>query len=214
MSADGQMSSRTALIKVLLVESPALLVDALSASINLMDGFVLDNVADLDAALAQIASAGRYDVVLLDQETAGRDHLRALLDLSVANGGNVALFGSAITWVHVDSGLAQGVAGYIPKSTRLKVLIHAIRLIAEGEIYLPADYVLRTTIGHAEDPHLKPREMRVLAYLCEGLQNKEIADRLDADQSVVKMDMRNICRKLGVHNRTQAVIKAQKDNLV
>ncbi|WP_158547831.1 LuxR C-terminal-related transcriptional regulator [Rhodosalinus sediminis] len=57
---------------------------------------------------------------------------------------------------------------------------------------------------------LKPREARVLAALCEGLQNKEIGAALEIEETTVKMDVRAICIKMGVRNRTEAVIKALK----
>lgn len=211
MPADGYMPHDRTPIRVLLIDGHLLLADALAASINMFHGFAFDVAPDLDAALAQITAAGPYDVVLLDQ---GSDYLAALQALGAAGCTIVALFGAAMTWAHIDAGLAHGIAGFIPKSTRLRVLVHAIRLIADGEVYLPADYVLRASTGHGDDISLKPRELRVLAYLCEGLPNKQIAQRLSHDQGVVKLDMRNICRKLGVSNRTQAVIKAQRENLI
>lgn len=214
MPADGHMPPDRNLIRVLLIDDHLLLADALAASINMFHGFAFDVAPDLDAALAQITAAGPYDVVLLDQASAGSDYLAAFQALGDAGCATVALFGAAMTWAHIGAGLAHGIAGFIPKSTRLRVLVHAIRLIADGEVYLPADYVVRASTGHGDDISLKPRELRVLAYLCEGLPNKQIAQRLSQDQGVVKLDMRNICRKLGVSNRTQAVIKAQRENLI
>jgi DNA-binding NarL/FixJ family response regulator len=57
---------------------------------------------------------------------------------------------------------------------------------------------------------LKARERHVLAFLCEGLQNKEIGREVGIDEVIVKMDVKSICRKLGVRNRTEAAIAARK----
>ncbi|WP_420541617.1 LuxR C-terminal-related transcriptional regulator [Rhodosalinus sediminis] len=54
----------------------------------------------------------------------------------------------------------------------------------------------------------------MLAALCEGLQNKEIGAALEIEETTVKMDVRAICIKMGVRNRTEAVIKALKQGVV
>lgn len=212
MSADGSFAHGHSQIRVLLIDPEVLLADALVASINMTDGFFLEMVPDLQCALAQIEGAP-YDVVLLDQNVADGDYLQALRSLDDAGCRAVVLFGAGITSLHVDTGLAHGMAGFIPKSTRLKVFVHALRLIAEGEVYLPANYIVSSGSGNGNDSCLKPRELRVLSYLCQGLQNREIAERLQTDESLVKLDMRSICKKLRVSNRTQAVIKAQQRKL-
>jgi len=110
----------------------------------------------------------------------------------------------------VELALDQGATGFIPKTLPLRTLGHAIRLIADGEVFLPADYMRRAYAGESTGFGLKPREMRVLALLCEGMQNKEIGRELGMEEVIVKMDVKAICRKLGVRNRTQAVIAAHK----
>jgi len=107
----------------------------------------------------------------------------------------------------------QGACGYIPKNTSLKTLTHAIRFIAGGEIYLPYEYIQQMTSDFGVEKSLKSREKFILAFLCEGLQNKEIAREVGVSEVIVKMDVKAICRKLGVRNRTEAVIEARKRGL-
>jgi len=112
-------------------------------------------------------------------------------------------------WTIVERALRLGASGFIPKTLALKTLGHAIRLIADGEVYLPTDMLLHRARGEDEtDFGFKPREQRVLALLCEGMPNKEIGRELGLEETTVKMDVKAICRKLKVSNRTQAVIKA------
>jgi len=59
----------------------------------------------------------------------------------------------------------------------------------------------------------KPREMRALGFPDEGLQNQEIGRGLFIAKTIVKMDVKSICRKLGARARTQAVIKARTHGL-
>ncbi|MBP9050742.1 MAG: response regulator transcription factor, partial [Alphaproteobacteria bacterium] len=55
---------------------------------------------------------------------------------------------------------------------------------------------------------LTPREQEILSELCLGKTNKDIARDLDLQPVTVKLHVRGVCKKLGVTNRTQAVIKA------
>jgi len=57
---------------------------------------------------------------------------------------------------------------------------------------------------------LTTRERQVLQYLCQGQSNKEIARALGLQVATIKLHVRNVCRKLGARNRTQAVLIAQR----
>lgn len=214
MTIRNQKIANSQKIKVMVVDDHLLVAETVAAALVNLDDFDVDLAKDIASAQDLIAANGKYDVILLDYEVPGMDQLKGMTALIDANGGGVALFSGMVSWINVESALAQGAVGFIPKTTPLRVLVHAIRLICDGEVYLPADYLRRASMSSADDFGLKPREMRVLAYLCEGLQNKEIGLRIGVDDVIVKMDMRAICRKLGVSNRTQAVIKAQKENIV
>jgi two-component system, NarL family, nitrate/nitrite response regulator NarL len=96
----------------------------------------------------------------------------------------------------------------------MKTLVHAIRFIADGEVYLPYEYMKRLSNEDVDELGLKPRERQVLAYLCEGMQNKEIGREVGIEEVIVKMDVKSICRKLEVRNRTEAVLEARKRGIV
>jgi DNA-binding NarL/FixJ family response regulator len=108
----------------------------------------------------------------------------------------------------------MGANGFIPKTLPLKTVAHALRFIAAGEVYVPADVLLRMRTRDDGGLGLKPREMRVLGFLNEGMQNKEIGREIGVEETIVKMDVKSICRKLGVRNRTQAVLAARKHGVV
>jgi two-component system, NarL family, nitrate/nitrite response regulator NarL len=64
--------------------------------------------------------------------------------------------------------------------------------------------------GEQQATHLTQRQQDVLLLMEQGLANKLIADRLDISEATVKMHISAIFRELGVTNRTQAVLKARK----
>jgi DNA-binding NarL/FixJ family response regulator len=114
--------------------------------------------------------------------------------------------------------LNSGAQGFIPTSiTEISAAVAAIRFVKDGGTFAPLDLLLthRSTSAPAmpEAPvtkHLTPRQMTVLSHLRQGKANKIIAYELGMTESTVKVHIRNIMRKMGATNRTQAVYKAQQ----
>jgi ATP/maltotriose-dependent transcriptional regulator MalT len=87
--------------------------------------------------------------------------------------------------------------------------------MAAGETYVPMDLMNeRNAVREAMDTPLSDREYSVLWPLADGLSNREIGADLGLAEPTVKMHVQSICRKLGVNNRTQAVVTARNLNLI
>lgn len=116
----------------------------------------------------------------------------------------------------VFSCIEQGAMGYIPKTVTTDIMLQALELVMQGDPFVPmsAQRTLSEQAGlisgaGQEAPRLTTRETEVLALLMRGLQNKSIADRLGiASEGTVKQHVSSVLAKLGVRNRTQAVLKA------
>lgn len=201
-------------IDVLLVDDHLLLSETLAAGLGVSGEMAVDFVKDVETALERIAAHGPYNVILLDYFLPGVEGLDALRQLDRANGGSVAMFSGVAGWSVAERAIEHGARGFIPKTISLRTLANAIRFIADGEIYLPADYMLHAQRAGEHVAGLKPREVKVLGLLAEGRPNKEIGREIGIAETIVKMDVKAICRKLGVRNRTQAVIEAQKQGLL
>jgi DNA-binding NarL/FixJ family response regulator len=110
-----------------------------------------------------------------------------------------------------------GATGFVPKSASLDVMTHALQNIARGEQWLP-EHARRAMPRDLPDHSamqervrsLTPQQFRVMGMLLAGMQNKLIAYELDVSEATIKAHMTAIFRKLGVRNRTQAVL-ALKD---
>jgi DNA-binding NarL/FixJ family response regulator len=109
-----------------------------------------------------------------------------------------------------------GAAGFIPKSSPLEIIQHAVQAVLDGEDWWPA-----VTLQAAEvSPQaraageglasLTPQQFRVLTMVCEGLLNKQIAYELSVSEATVKAHVTAIFRKLGVRTRTQAALLLQQ----
>lgn len=197
-------------LQILVVDDHSLVCETLSASLEAEDGLNAQAVNSIDEALSRIAETGRFDVVLLDYEVPGMDGLNGLRRLIEANKGAVALFSGVANRTVVERAIDAGAGGFIPKTLPFRTLKHAVRLIAEGELYLPGEFLRRASDDQGSDLGLKPRELRVLGFLCEGMQNKEIGREIGVEETIIKMDVKSICRKMGARNRTQVVIEAMK----
>lgn len=112
-----------------------------------------------------------------------------------------------------------GASAYVPKSAHPVDIGKALHAVMDGEIWLPEKYqhLLRSNPQQHEDLDLAARiaqltqqQYKVLYYLTEGWLNKQIAYDLHISEATVKAHMTAIFRKLGVTNRTQVVIQAQR----
>jgi DNA-binding NarL/FixJ family response regulator len=113
----------------------------------------------------------------------------------------------------ITKALKKGALGFICKDVTPEELVRAIRMVATGRKFIPADVaaVLSESIGSEE---LTPAESNILRMIVGGMSNKEIAFALDISENTVKTHARNIFDKLGVSDRTSAATTAIKRGLV
>ncbi|MEZ5509653.1 MAG: response regulator transcription factor [Gammaproteobacteria bacterium] len=118
----------------------------------------------------------------------------------------------------IHKALEYGADGFIPKSAAIDVIVQAIEKICAGERWLPSHVMPQSQpVLNEQDrdlaksiASLTPQQFRVLGMLAEGQLNKQIAFDLNVSEATVKAHMTAIFRKLGVRNRTQAVIRLQE----
>ncbi len=113
----------------------------------------------------------------------------------------------------IAKALKKGAAGYICKDVSPEELLKAIRTVAAGKKYIPADIaqILSENIGKEE---LTPTESTILRMIVGGMSNKEIAFALDISENTVKTHNQNIFGKIGVSDRTSAATTAIRRGLV
>jgi DNA-binding NarL/FixJ family response regulator len=113
----------------------------------------------------------------------------------------------------ITRALKKGVLGYVCKDVTPEELVKAIRTVAGGRRFIPADVaaILSENIGREE---LTAAESNILRMIVGGMSNKEIAFALDISENTVKTHASNIYDKLGVSDRTSAATLAIKRGLV
>lgn len=117
--------------------------------------------------------------------------------------------------------LSAGAKGYLLKDTRPERIVHAIRLVADGEAVFDNAVATRiinrpsgSATGETSADHLSEREMEVLQLMAKGMSNKDIGHMLWIGETTVKTHVSHILRKLQAADRTQAVLTAVKAGLV
>ncbi|WP_158971175.1 response regulator transcription factor [Paraglaciecola sp. L3A3] len=110
----------------------------------------------------------------------------------------------------LNRALEGGASGFIPKDSSSKEMLNALRLIMLGEIYVPASIVKDSVQDQDTSESLTPRQYEVVEMMMKGLSNKKIALEMGIAEATIKMHITAIFKRLGVSNRTEAAIAAQK----
>jgi DNA-binding NarL/FixJ family response regulator len=173
---------------------------------------------DFDALDALLEQHSDYDMVLLDLYMPGVEGFSGLLYLGRAYPDLPVVMISANEDPEVmQRAVDYGASGYIPKSSSVTEIIEAISAVLNGDVWMPAKASMASNgVSTAEAQaaerlrQLTPQQFRVLNMMCRGLANKNIADQLDLAEATVKVHVTAIMRKLGVTNRTQAVLMSSR----
>lgn len=169
---------------------------------------------DLDSTLSALENYSDIDLLLLDLSMPGSQDLFGLITIREKFPSiPVAIVSATENEVMINRALGHGASGYIPKSAAVEVLHQAIRTLTDGERWIPENVRLITLAISEEEKSLAakvatltPQQYKVLCHLREGWLNKQIGYELGVTEATVKAHITAIFRKLGVSNRTQAVI--------
>ncbi|QXX75464.1 response regulator transcription factor [Methylovirgula sp. HY1] len=205
--------------RFLIVDDHPLFREALRSAVNV--GYPAAEICEatlIADAVAMIADPlHRFDLVLLDLTLPGTSGFEGLLELR----GRFPYLPIMIVSSLEDRDIVQqalffGAAGFVPKSAKKAEIAAALATVMSGAIYLPC------SLADAKRAHppkvdmvarlatLTPQQLRVLQMLRQGLLNKQIAFELAVGETTVKAHVTEVLRKLGVSNRTQAVIETGK----
>jgi DNA-binding NarL/FixJ family response regulator len=115
----------------------------------------------------------------------------------------------------VQRALDIGAVGFIHKDITAAVILNAIRMILSGGIYVPPNLMNSPQENNSKKiiQALTPRQRQVLIRLAAGDSNKVIAAEMGLSEATVKMHITAIFKHLGVSNRTQAALEAEKLDL-
>lgn len=214
----------TSRIRLLVVDDEALIRSGLTLILGSADG--IDVVASCEGAAAVAAVRDhRPDVVLLDVRMPDVDGLTVLSRIrDLPEPPQVAMLTTFDTDEYLGEALALGAGGFLLKDTEPEMLIRSVRAIATGAGCLSPSVVRRLGGANGTDGEalsaaraveaLSERERQVLAYIGLGLSNGEIGARMFFSVATAKDDVSVVLTKLGVANRVQAAVIAERAGLL
>jgi len=213
------------MISVCLVDDQTIVRQGIRSLLDLADDIqVVAECADGQQAVATVPQL-QPDVVLLDLRMPEMSGIEVLQTLAARG----TLPPTVILTTFDDdqlvlAGLKAGARGYLLKDVSLEQLVEAVRTVAEGGSLVAPAVTQRLLAGvdriqnqfsslEQPDP-LTGRETEILRLLAGGYSNKEIANSLHVAEGTVKNHVSNILSKLGVRDRTRAVLKALELGIV
>lgn len=210
-----------AITSALIVDDHPLFCEALAMTLKSVAGISDIATADrLESAVELLSHRPGPDVVVLDLNLPDVNGFDGLIRLKQAAGATPVIVVSSLSDNRaIETCLAAGAAGFVPKHSAREVFRAAFDAIRQGLRYVPDGY--DAPAGPRPRPHQKTdalarlglltrQQAKILQLICEGMLNKQIAYELSIAETTVKAHVTAIMRKLGVQSRTQAVLLARE----
>ncbi|MCU1680841.1 MAG: DNA-binding response regulator [Amycolatopsis sp.] len=217
-----------ATVRVVVADDHQVIRTGYAALLDTQPDFTVVGTACDGAEAVRICRELSPGVVLMDVRMPGTDGIEATRQLTgpAADGPRILILTTFDLDEYVYDALRAGASGFLLKDVTAERLFDAVRVIAAGEALL-APTVTRRLISEfaqlrppPDAPRttalatLTPRETQVLRLVAEGLSNTEIAARLVVAEETVKTHVSRVLNKLGLRDRTQAVVTAYESGLV
>jgi DNA-binding NarL/FixJ family response regulator len=222
-------------VRIVVADDHQVVRTGFAALLDTQPDFTVVGTASDGAEAVRIGRELSPDVVLMDVRMPVMDGIEATRRLAGSPAPRVLILTTFDLDEYVYDALCAGASGFLLKDVTAEQLFDAVRVIAAGEALL-APAVTRRLISEfarmrprpgalgapggpgdttaAALTALTPRETQVLRLVSEGLSNPEIAARLVVTEETVKSHVSRVLAKLGLRDRTQAVVAAYESGLV
>ncbi len=218
-------------VRIIVADDHHVVRTGFAAMLDTQPDFTVVGTASDGTEAVRICRELSPDVVLMDVRMPVMDGIEATRQLAGAGpdgnpGPRILILTTFDLDDHVYDALCAGASGFLLKDVTAERLFDAVRVIAAGEALL-APAVTRRLIGEfarqrprpdappaAALATLTPRETQVLRLVATGASNPEIAARLVVTEETVKTHVSRMLSKLGLRDRTQAVVTAYETGLV
>ncbi len=212
------------MIKVLLVDDQTLVRQGIRGLLELSDDIRVVGEADDGSQVLNLLTQLEVDVILLDLQMPNVDGVQVLAMLQQHRITMPTLILTSFDDYRFEECAQLGARGYLLKDVSLELLVSSIKKVHSGErlLQIPQRQIPQEALKNlAPDANptsalveLTPREREVLRLMASGCSNKEIALQLQLSAGTVKNHVSNILAKMGVRDRTRAVLNAINSNLL
>jgi DNA-binding NarL/FixJ family response regulator len=214
-------------VRIAIVDDQMLVRQGIRALLELLPEVTVVAEAGDGVEALEVIERTAIDVVLLDVRMPRRDGLGVMRELAVRTAAGRAVPPVIVLTTFDDDDLLlemvrAGAKGWLLKDISLEVLADAIRSVAAGGTMIRPQVTERVVRGldgaprseTAADGALSARELQVLRLMAGGYSNREIAEALGAAEGTIKNHASSILGKLGVRDRTRAVLTAIERGLI
>ncbi|HZI31114.1 MAG TPA: response regulator transcription factor [Candidatus Binatia bacterium] len=201
-------------IRVMLVDDHHIVRAGLAALLNRQADLEVAGEAEDGAQAVTLYESTKPDVVLMDARMPGMSGAEATAAIRRKHpDARVVMLTTFDGAEDIHRAFEAGARGYLLKKMRGPEVIRAIREVFAGQRFIPQAVGSRMA-ERIPCADLTQREMEVLRLLVRGLSNKEIATALNFTEHAAKAHLKNIMGKLGVEDRTKAVVAALQRGIV
>ncbi len=210
-------------MKFLIVDDHPVLREGLSALLGqTFAPSTVVSACDVGEAFAALEAHDDLDVIVLDLNMPGMAGMDAISEFGRRRADlPIVVLSSSEDARDVRKAISLGALGYVSKSANQHALTAAIRLVLEGNVYIPPFLLndLGTSAAAENEPvreihRLTPRQIEILTLLSKGEPNRMIAQTLDLAEKTVKVHITAIFKILNVVNRTQAAAVGRAAGLI
>ncbi len=210
-------------LRVLLADDQDLVRAGFRVILGMEDDFEVAGEAGDGLVAVDLAVSLRPDVVLMDVQMPGVDGLEATRRILATVETKVVILTTFDREDYLFEALRAGASGFLLKNASPEDLVDAVRVVARGDALLSPEVTRRViarfstaapqTQAH-RPPELTDREFEVLVQLARGASNAEIAAQLYLGEATVKTHVSRVLTKLGLRDRTHAVVFAYEHGIV
>jgi DNA-binding NarL/FixJ family response regulator len=201
-------------IRLLIVDDHPIVRFGLSTVLGLQEDMVVAGMAESGAAALALLQGTPIDVILLDlrmPNLSGIDTLKLIKD--IAPKARSIVLSSFEYDEEINSAVKAGAQGYIHKQASADEIAHAIRRVHQGKQAFPKR-ISQQLANNSLTAGLSARELGILELVAKGLTNKEVAKALAISQFTVRNHLKNVCMKLDVRDRTEAIMEAIHSGII
>ncbi|MEO0948782.1 MAG: response regulator transcription factor [Cyanobacteria bacterium J06641_5] len=201
-------------ITLLVAEDHGIVRQGIVSILQLQDDFTVVAEARNGLEAVELHQQHQPDITLMDLRMPNLEGVSAIARIREQTpSAKIVILTTYDTDEDIYRGLQAGARGYILKDADFEDLIQAVRTVHSGKRYLPPNVALKLA-ERLDTAELTDREREVLNLMVRGSSTAALAEALQISEGTVKFHINHIFQKLGVSDRTQAVVVALRRGLV
>ena len=205
------------MIRILIADDHPVVLSGLLAILNSQSDFEIIATAQNGKEAVNIAYSQQPDIILMDLQMPVLDGLSAIRQIHQIHPAiKLLVLTTYDAEADILPALEAGAAGYLLKDSPPETLFETVRSAVRGDMVLSGNVAEKVArkLRIVNNNELSLREIEVLKLAAQGKANKEIAAHLHISEATVKTHLIHIFNKLGVDDRTAAVVKAIQQKII